>query len=341
MIKSLDIVGISRHIYDISNYGDQRDEMKKMAIMVILGLLVFAMPALAEQKLINITEDTLAEDSYRPVAGKEFLVAVKLVEEIEGQEQAVSSETIQFQASMGSLSDTEVTTNIYGEAITWLTTDTTPDTSYSISASVKDKPEVASITIQVRNIALPQGSPSAEELIQKVEENSSKIQDMKADIEITTNSPWDSSLVKLRIWKKGNKYKAQEISPNPNIYNRPVLAPPSPMAITREIAGYNPSRQVYKISAKNSSQGEKFPLYYDFVDTGKEIIIKKENYLQGDSDIHKIVIEDSSFTTIDGIQIFQDEEETVFEGINKIRYQTQMKYTNIQLNSGMPDSEFN
>ncbi len=192
--------------------------MKRIVILIAM-LMLISVNTYAAQKLINITEDTIPEDSYRPVAGKEFLVAVKLVDvDVElNTEQPISNEPIIFQSSIGTLSETEVTTNIYGEAIIWLTTDTMPDTSHSITANAQNKPEITPITIEVKNIALPQDAPTAEELVAAADTNADKITDIIADIQVTSNAPWESPSRQLKIWEKERNRKFKKYRQIPKL----------------------------------------------------------------------------------------------------------------------------
>src|SRR3989339_749997 len=61
--------------------------MKK--IILVIGMLVFSQLCFSEltqdtthqMKLIKLTEDAITDDSYKPIAGKEKLLAVKVVDE--------------------------------------------------------------------------------------------------------------------------------------------------------------------------------------------------------------------------------------------------------------------
>jgi outer membrane lipoprotein-sorting protein len=316
-------------------------KMKKIIIMIAI-IMLMSVSAYGEQKLINITEDTIPEDSYRPVAGKEFLVAVKLVD-VDSElnnENPISNEPIIFQTSIGSLSETEVVTNIYGEAITWLTTDTMPDTNHSITATVKDKPEVAAITIQVKDIALPQDTPTTEELISAVDATADKIQDIMADIQVTSNAPWEGPTRQLKIWEKGEKQKVQEISPNPKTTVRPEISTTNLPELTKDIVAYNQVSNTYVVKYRQNTQMDVFPFDMDCIDPIKGIIISKASYLKNNNTVIKMITEDSDFTLMNNIWVFQKEEQKAYNGVGELQYTTVYQYSNIQINTGIPDSEF-
>lgn len=320
--------------------------MKFKALLFVLAVQLYICTSLqlafAEQKLVNITEDTLAQDSYRPVAGKEFLVAVKLVDvDTEtNTEQPVSNETIMFQTSVGTISWSEVVTNIYGEATAWLTTSDIAGTTHIISVQVKDKLEIAPITIEVQNIALPQGSPTAEELIQQVEDNTNKIKDIMADIQVTSNAPWESPSRQLKIWQKDEKYKIQEILPNPKTTVRPELTITNPPEFIKEIVAYNQGNNIYIVKYRQKEQTERLPLSLDYIDPNKGVIIAKAYYLKEDTLVTKMLTEDSDFVFANNIWIFQKEEQKMYQGLRELLYTTTYDYTNIQVNTGLLDSEF-
>jgi len=317
--------------------------MRRMVIMVILCLLALAVPALAEQKLVNITEDTIPDNSYRPVAGKEFLVAVKLVDvDVNNQEQPVSNETVQFQTSAGMISEAEVISNIYGEAITWLTTSATADITHSITASVKNKPEINQITIEVKNIALPQDAPTAEELTIHVQTEVSKIQDMIAEVDITTNEPGRPPVQKLKVWEKGDRLKVQEIFPNSGIYVRPAFFPPAQIPqIERQIIAYNPVGKIYVISSKEESQADRLPLHLDYIDAASNVIIWNKVFLQEIGNINIISREFKQYTQVNNIWITKETIDAKYQCISTKQYEKRSLKSNININTGISDSEFN
>ncbi len=312
--------------------------MKKILMMIAMLMLV-SVNAYAGQKLINITEDTIPEDSYRPVAGKEFMVAVKLVDV--DTEKPISSQPIIFQTSIGTLSETEVTTNIYGEAITWLTTGTMPDMTHSITASVKDNADIAPITIEVRNIALPLGAPTAETLQNQVKIEAKKIQDIIAEVDIITNEPWSAPAKKLKVWEKGDLLKVQEISPNPNVYIRPLPAPiTTPPTINIDIIGYNSLGNTYIIYSKDLVQESRYPYYTDYIDNNRKLVVKKRSYLNEGQSINKMEICYDVYSQIDSIWVVKETRQIFYKGVVMNKYERKSVNTNILVNSGIPDTDF-
>lgn len=312
----------------------------KRIISIVVILMMVSISAYAAQKINNITEDTLSEDSYRPVGGKDFLVAVKLVDvDANNLEQPVSTQIIQFQTSAGTLSETEVKTNFYGEAITWLKTDIDPDKDHTITAKVKDNNNITPISITVRNAILPEGGPTAEELAQQVDNNASKVQDYKADIYMTSNATWTTPEKQLKIWTKGNKYKVQEISPTPEISIRPEISV-TPPTLIKDLVAYNKTKTIYKIQNKEASQQDRYPIEYIYVDSSKGIIVKKGSLLKNEGELHLFVSENTDFIDSGGIWIFQKAIETGYSSLSTISYTNTYQYSNIQVNTGIPDTEF-
>lgn len=302
--------------------------------------MMVSISAYAAQKINNITEDTLSEDSFRPVGGKDFLVAVKLVDvDANNQEQPVSTQIIQFQTSAGALSETEVKTSFYGEAITWLKTDIASDKTHTITAKVKDNNDITPINITVRNAILPEGGPTAEELAQQVENNANKVQDYKADIYMTSNATWSTPEKQLKIWTKGNKYKVQEISPNPEISIRPEISV-TPPTLTKDCVAYNKTKAIYKIQNKDSSQQDRYPIEYAYIDSSKGIITRRDSLLKNEGDLHLFVRESTDFIAFSDIWAFQKSVETGYSSLSNISYTNTYQYSNIQVNTGIPDSEF-
>jgi hypothetical protein len=314
--------------------------MKKTIILIAMLMLV-SVSAYAEQKLVNITEDTIADDSYKPVAGKEFLVAVKLQDEVQGQDpQPVSGQTIQFQTSVGTLSDVEVITNIYGEAITWLRTDSTPDTAHTITTKVKDNNDITPVSITVKNIALPSGAPTADQLVADADANADKIKDITADIQVTSNAPWEGPVRQLKIWEKGEKQKVQEISPNPNTTITPEISITNQPEFVKDIVAYNQTSNIYAVKYRQKTQPNVFPFDMDYIDPVKGIIVSKSSYVKEGSTINKTLTEDSDFTLMNSIWVFQKEKQNVYNGVGVVQYNTVYQYSNIHINTGLPDSEF-
>src|SRR3989339_1675998 len=130
--------------------------MKK--IILVIGMLVFNQLCFSELtqntthhfKLIKLTEDAITDDSYKPIAGKEKLLAAKVTDE-EGK--GVFGAEVRF-----SIQDTDcgfivistkeiitseiaIKTNIIGEAIVFLKISDIKNTLLTPEAIIVSQPE--------------------------------------------------------------------------------------------------------------------------------------------------------------------------------------------------------
>ncbi len=76
------------------------------------------------------------------------------------------------------------------------------------------------------------------------------------------------------------------------------------------------------------------------MDYTKGVVIRTEYYSMTADEIDLYVIEDSDFIQIDDIWVFQKETETLYKNLTEIAYTTTNVYSNIQINTGIPDGEF-
>jgi outer membrane lipoprotein-sorting protein len=181
---------------------------------------------------------------------------------------------------------------------------------------------------------------TVDDIIAKVNANDEKIQDIKADITVTSNAPWMASESHLKIWIKGNKQKVEEISPNPGVYIRPVISEVDPSTfMDRTIISYNSANNIYAIKSKANNQTEEYPYEIDYIDYNKGVIIKTEYHLK-ENNFETIQIKEySDFIQIGDIWGFQKEVERIYAG-GDLLYTTTNIYSNIQINTGMLDSVF-
>ena len=147
--------------------------------------------------------------------------------------------------------------------------------------------------------------------------------------------------MQLKIWQIGDKQKVEEISPEPQVKIRPPLETSTEyVEMQREIISYDPSNNIYTIKTRQQGQTEEYPYQLDYVDYTKGVVVKTEYYSMTADEIDLYVIEDSDFVLIDDVWVFQKETETLYKNLTEIAHTTTNVYSNIQINTGIPDSEF-
>ncbi len=95
------------------------------------------------------------------------------------------------------------------------------------------------------------------------------------------------------------------------------------------------------VKYKQKTQTDIFPFDLDNIDPVKGIIVGKASYLKNDGTVTKMITEDSYFTLMNNIWVFQKEKQKMYNGVGEIQYTTVYQYSNTQINTGLPDSEFN
>ncbi len=279
--------------------------------------------------LIKVTDENI-----HPAPGAGIELIVKLVD---ANNNPVYSEQVSFQiiSGGGNLSKPTATTNELGIAKVFLTTLSNPSYTSQIEAQLTSNPAISSIFI-ITTSELPQAT--IEEVLAKVEANDSLIQDVKADIHITSNAPWMAPDSQLKIWIKENKQKVQELSPNPGVYIRPIIEDTTSM--TKEIISYNPTTNIYVIKIKKLGQITEHPYLVHYIDYNKGVIVKTEYHILQDSFKTTSISEYSDFIQISTAWGYQTQVDKIYGEDNQALYTTTNNYSNIQINTEIPDSEF-
>ncbi|MFH1317490.1 MAG: hypothetical protein ABIH71_00545, partial [Candidatus Omnitrophota bacterium] len=170
--------------------------------------------------------------------------------------------------------------------------------------------------------------------------NDEKIHDIKADITVTSTADFLPPETHLKIWQKGDKQKVEEIYPEQEICVRPVLPDVEQATfMERSIVSYDSQNNIYIIKSKVISQTEEYPYEIDYIDYTKGVVVKTEYYLEEANFEMVQVKEFLGFIQIDDVWGFQKEVETVF-GNGELYYTTTNIYSNIEINTGILDSEF-
>ena len=162
-----------------------------------------------------------------------------------------------------------------------------------------------------------------------------------ADITVTSNAPWLAPTTQLKLWEKGDKQKTQVLSPDPAIYIRsPSETTGTSVNMSRQIISYDPAIDVYVIKLIEEGQVEEYPYEIKHIDYTKGVIIKSEHYMQEGEYVSRTEREYSNFINIGGIWGFQNMTESMYDGFGVQSYNTTYIYSNIEYNTGIPDSEF-
>ena len=279
----------------------------------------------------------LTDESITPVPGATIDLIVKLTDQ---NQNPIQDEIIDFQVTQGAgtLSSPTSTTNSYGKAKVNLTCPNIALILTQIQASSSSAPS-ATATFNITTSAPL--TVTVDDIINKVNYNDSKIQDIKTDITVTSNAPFLPATMQLKIWQKVDKQKVEELSPNPAIYIRPELQGAMP-ELEQTILFFDPATDEYVIKSKLADQVTERPYELLYVDFSKGVVTKVELFQEGGD---KEIIQ--SIEYLDFIQLleannawlYNKKVEKLWEG-NELVYTTIKIISNRQVNTNIPDSEF-
>ncbi len=285
----------------------------------------------------------ITDDSATPVPGATIPLIVKLTD---SNNNPMQDETITFQvisgdgviaSPEGAKQSLSIATTYYGEAKVNLTCPNLGLVLTQIKASSQTVPSVTATFNITTSVPL---TITVQDIINKVNYNDSKIQDIKADITVTSNASFLPSTMQLKIWQKGDKQKVQEISPNPQVKIRPTGS--QIVQMSREIISYGLSTNIYVIKSRLMGQADEYPYDLDHIDYQRGVVTKTERHFKVQQDIENLYIIDYlNFTQFGDVWGFQKIKETMYDGNLKEEYYIIKEYSSIQVNSAMPDSEFN
>ncbi|MDD5679697.1 MAG: hypothetical protein PHI59_00415 [Candidatus Omnitrophica bacterium] len=278
----------------------------------------------------------VTDDSIYPVPGTGVDLIVKL-EDANANPVPDSEIGYQIISGSGTLSSTADITNDYGNAHIVLTTTSSQGTLCVVEARVTSNPDI-NTTFNITTSSFP--PVTVNDIMAKVAANDQLIQDVMADITVTSNAPWAPPVAQLKIWQKGDKQKVQEISPKPGIYIRPATDTGTAVNMVRTILFYNLATDIYTIKSIQQDQTEEYPYQIDCVDYGKGVITKSERHIKDGDYIGFFISEYTNFINIGGIWGFQTMTEAAYDEAGNQLYTTTSSYSNIQLNTSIPDSVF-
>jgi outer membrane lipoprotein-sorting protein len=278
----------------------------------------------------------ITDESVTPVPGAVIPLIVKLTDQYNNP---IPNETINFQLTQ-STQGTQLTqqtqlTNYYGEAKVHLTCPNLGLALTRIHASSQTAPSVTTTFNITTSAPL---TVTIQDIIDKVNYNDSKIQDIKADIAVTSNVPWSSTTAQLKIWIKGNKQKIEEISPNPAVYIRPVID--GTINMDKQVASCDTVSNIYVIKIKKQGQADEYPYILHHIDYAKGIIVKTEYHIFQDNYETTAISEYSDFVQINEAWGYQKQIDRTYGQGGQLLDTTTKIYSNLQVNTGISDSEF-
>ena len=281
----------------------------------------------------------ITDDSIAPVPGVTIPLILKLTD---SNNNPIQNETINFQVvqGAGTISSSTAVTTPYGEAKVNLTC---PNLGLALTQVQASSQTVSSVTATFNITTSALLAVTVDDVIAKVNLNDSLIQDIKADIAVTSNAPFLPSTMQLKIWQKGDKQKVQELSPISRTRIRPTLETSTENAeMQREIISYNPATNICTIRMKLAGQTEEYPYYIIYVDYDKGVELRSEYYTINGQDYMVFATEAQNLIQINGAWVFEKLLEITYgsQSLNEL-YLTTNNYSNIQINTGIPDSEFN
>lgn len=307
----------------------------------------YAQPA----RIVKVLGDAVAREDRKPLAGKEWLLSVR-VEDAAGNPLGREKVDFSIQAGQGRLRvfpfeedatlwvSTQIETNDEGEADVLFQTDPSTAVLNSVSVRSVQDPSVSEV-FTVLSDTLPV-AVNVPEVLAPVMENLSKIQDMVAEAQITSDTPWLAAQATWRIKQKGERIKVEQISPQARTFALPpVQETPDPSAQTvEELVGIHSGRGEFVLRRRTRDQ--RVP-YTDEVirgDTG--IVLQREEvHLVGDT-LTRIVTTHSDFRQLPEAQrawVFDKKVEKQYRGLGRLLFTTTTTVTSRQVNVGLTDAE--
>lgn len=290
----------------------------------------------------------VSDDSISPVPGATVDLVVKLTDV---NNNPIPNETINFQITqgMGTLSSLTARTTSYGEARVTLRTTLNANESTQITTSCVLDPTLSAsfniTTSQAVNLTFDQ-------IMAKVNENGNKVQDFSADVIKISDEPGAAPQERYKIWKKGDKTKIQLLHPEQrsyiiertensiNLNGTPFLTVEdqgsATMTTTDSIESFSGNIFVLKRLSiyPNFQQNTKI-----YVDCSKGIITHVCSEYSSEVGKDKFE-EERSYILVDGIWLPNKIIKKTGSLIDGSVYTTTENFSNVIVNSGIPDSVF-
>lgn len=345
--------------------------MRKIILTVIAVILIAPCTALCDTgdssknlKLIKLTEDATAEDSYRPIAGKEKLLAVKVVDD-EGK--GVYGAEVKFEIISGNGELISNTTSQVSQVS--ITEKSTPNGTIGIiiiadeqlqiinkvkASLLSDNSQNVEFTFQT--IGLPKQLEKRNLLLEawqndrKLHENCIEEWETESDAFWTTGTEWqkkgNKNIQRIRRTRKGDNVKTETIYPVVKVTGRKRSGVPKPVtAPDLEKIAYNSIRNECVLVHRNSPKEKLSDFELTYIDCEKMVIVREERIKIKGTIIFKRYITEylswEKYPEIRNIWGTMKQTEKTYADYDKLTDTTVRTYTKREVNKKIQDSEFN
>jgi hypothetical protein len=254
---------------------------------------------------------------------------------------AESPMAVSIDSGFGTIMTDSVLTNESGEASVLFQTDTTVEDTARIRFQSLSESALA-VVYTIRTHTDTQQVTVAD-IMEKVDDSAARIHDFRADVTVTSTADYVPPRATMHIWQKGDLQKVEQYTPEPKVFIRPQpesYSGPLPPATVRRIHSFDAHNNIYGIKTTEENQTAPYPFELDYVDYEKGVIIKTEYYEGEDALEYKWVIEHADFTLLNGCWVFRTTRESFYDSAGTLLSSTENKYSNLQINTGIPDSVF-
>ena len=316
-----------------------------------------------QMKLIKLTEDAITDDSYKPIAGKEKLLAVKVVDEsgkgvfgaevkfeiVAGDGELIGSTT--NQVSKRSVTETSAFNGTIGII---MTVDSKPQIINKVKATLLSD-ETQNVEFVFQAIELPKDLENRNLLLEvckndwKLHENCIEEWETESDAFWTTGPEWqkkgNKNIQRVRRTRKGNNVKMEITHPVVKVTGRkdkgiltPVRAP------DLEKIAYNEVTKVIILIHRNNNKNKLTDFELTYVDIERMVITKEERMRIKENCIFKRYLTEynnwNKYLELGNIWGAMEQTEKTFADYDKLTETTIRVYTKRQINQKIKDSEF-
>jgi hypothetical protein len=279
------------------------------------------------------------DESYYP--GAEISVPIRLEDAFGNPhyELSVSGEVI---SGFGELLEDVLTTNLNGEIYFKVKSAKNVSNPLVLKVYLSDneneKSEITLTFSPASEVITP------EDVFASLNAVSDRIYDYEADLDVTSTFEFLPDRSTMHIWQKGELQKTEEYTPEARVSVRP-----KPEKIDPSIQKFEPPhKEIYSYDSENDicilktkvALGEYKTVQYDHVDMKRGVVLKTEFINEESLARTKLVIQNSDFIEINGVPLYTKTIETMYGMNNEIIGETITRYSNIRINTGMPDSFF-
>ena len=287
--------------------------------------------------LAKLTDETL---TYVPDAEIELIVKLT-----DTHNNPIEKEQVNFTvlSGDGELLQESATTSEMGEAYVGYTIGPTAGVINTIKAELASDPAV-NTTFNLQTIALPDGI-TVDDVMAKVNENDEKIQDIQADIVVTSDAPWADPETHLHIWQKGEKQKVQMSFPKEMIFIRPqrsyIYSPE--IEFFQQIIFYIVGDGIYGLKFSYTTEDGSKSTKLLSIDYNRGIVVKTENITVDTHGRSMIITEYRDWVQIpeaDDAWLYDKKVEIFSTNFTPNIYTTTRNISNREVNTGIPDEIF-